>query len=60
MDCCVNFGSQHYALDVDAIGAALSPQLRIQRIFLAPGCLKLDYKVVDSMRGRYKPFVVTS
>ena len=25
-------------------GAAHSPQLRIQCIFLAPGCLKLDYK----------------
>ena len=29
----------------DDTSAALSPQLRIQRIFLAPRCLKSDYKL---------------
>ena len=64
-DCCVNFGRQTIWTTPSArccdkdfqsntdIGAALSPQLRIQRIFLAPGCLKLDYKRLqqDDQKG---------
>ena len=61
MDCCVNFGSQTICAtpsgrccDKDflpntnyraAHSSEYSPQPRIRHIFVAPACLKLDYKV---------------
>ena len=56
-DCCVNFGSQTICTTPSArivirtscpILILVSPQLRIQRIFQAPDCLKLDYKIREA------------